>query len=101
MSGVLRDRRGYRWASMVLFLVCGSGMGSILLAAQRTKEPLPPIQLMVDTSEAPRSILHAKLAIPVRPGPLTLYYPEWIPGEHMPDGPIVNLAALSRRAACQ
>ena len=77
---------------MVLFLVCGSGRGRICSA--RTREPLPPIKLTVDTSEAPRSILHAKLTIPVRPGPLTLYYPEWIPGEHMPDGPIVNLAGL-------
>jgi predicted metalloprotease with PDZ domain len=32
--------------------------------------------------------------MPVRPGPLVLYYPEWIPGEHMPDGPIVNVAGL-------
>jgi predicted metalloprotease with PDZ domain len=32
--------------------------------------------------------------IPAKPGPLTLYYPKWIPGEHMPDGPIVNLAGL-------
>ena len=23
-----------------------------------------------------------------------MYYPEWIPGEHMPDGPIINVAGL-------
>ncbi|MGH9354474.1 MAG: M61 family peptidase, partial [Terriglobia bacterium] len=28
------------------------------------------------------------------PGPLTLYYPKWIPGEHAPDGPILNLTGL-------
>ncbi|HEY6466111.1 MAG TPA: PDZ domain-containing protein [Candidatus Acidoferrales bacterium] len=54
----------------------------------------PPIQLLVDATQAPQKILHAKLEIPVRPGPLTLYYPEWIPGEHMPDGPLTNLAGL-------
>jgi hypothetical protein len=27
-------------------------------------------------------------------GPLTLYYPKWIPGEHGPDGPIGNLTGL-------
>jgi predicted metalloprotease with PDZ domain len=34
------------------------------------------------------------MEIPVQPGPLTLYYPEWIPGEHMPDGPIIEVAGM-------
>jgi predicted metalloprotease with PDZ domain len=53
----------------------------------------------VDATHAPQKILHAHLQIPVRPGPLTLYYPEWIPGEHMPDGPIINVAGLKFVAA--
>jgi predicted metalloprotease with PDZ domain len=53
-----------------------------------------PIQLSVDLSEAPRHIFHAHLIIPASPGPLTLAYPKWIPGEHMPDGPISDLAGL-------
>ena len=28
------------------------------------------------------------------PGDLTLYYPKWIPGEHAPDGPVIDLAGL-------
>ena len=32
--------------------------------------------------------------LPARPGPLTLLYPKWIPGEHMPTGPITNLVGL-------
>jgi predicted metalloprotease with PDZ domain len=52
------------------------------------------IRLQVDATQAPQKILHARLEIPVRPGPLTLYYPEWIPGEHMPDGPLTNLTGL-------
>ncbi len=47
-----------------------------------------PITLAVDASEAPRHILHARMVIPARPGPLTLRYPKWIPGEHAPTGPI-------------
>ncbi len=39
-------------------------------------------------------MLHAHLLIPVRPGPLTLDYPQWIPGEHSPTGPIDNFAGL-------
>jgi predicted metalloprotease with PDZ domain len=47
-----------------------------------------------DLTDAPRRILHARLAIPVQPGPLTLLYPKWIPGEHGPTGPIDNLAGI-------
>jgi predicted metalloprotease with PDZ domain len=54
----------------------------------------PSISIAVDASEAARKILHAKLRIPAAPGTLTLYYPKWIPGEHAPDGPVVDLAGL-------
>src|ERR1700690_398117 len=52
------------------------------------------IRLAVDARQAPQKILHAHLQIPVQAGPLTLYYPEWIPGEHMPDGPIIEVAGM-------
>ena len=52
------------------------------------------IRLSVDATQAPQKILHAHLQIPVHAGPLTLYYPEWIPGEHMPDGPIIEVAGM-------
>jgi predicted metalloprotease with PDZ domain len=53
-----------------------------------------PITLSVDATEAPRKLFHARMVMPVSPGPLTLFYPEWIPGEHGPTGPIVNLAGV-------
>ena len=56
--------------------------------------PPGPIRLEVDASRAPQKILHSHEQIPVRPGPLVLYYPKWIPGEHMPDGPIDNVAGV-------
>ncbi|HEY4708937.1 MAG TPA: hypothetical protein VIH46_02085 [Candidatus Acidoferrales bacterium] len=52
------------------------------------------IHVEVDETRAPQRILHTHLVIPVQPGPLVLYYPQWIPGEHMPDGPINNIAGL-------
>ena len=52
------------------------------------------VRLSVDATEAPRKLLRATEVIPARPGPLTLYYPEWIPGEHGPTGPIINLSGL-------
>jgi predicted metalloprotease with PDZ domain len=52
------------------------------------------ITLTVDASDAPRKMFHAQLHIPAKPGPLTLYYPKWIPGEHGPTGPITDLTGL-------
>jgi predicted metalloprotease with PDZ domain len=52
------------------------------------------IRVEVDETRAPQRILHTHLTMPVQPGPLVLYYPQWIPGEHMPDGPINNIAGL-------
>jgi len=54
----------------------------------------PTVTLFVDATSAPRKIFHAKMKIPASAGDLTLYYPKWIPGEHAPDGPIVDLAGL-------
>lgn len=52
------------------------------------------LKLAVDVSDASRKLFHVRETIPVKPGPLTLYYPKWIPGEHSPSGPIVNVAGL-------
>src|SRR5207253_6136534 len=52
------------------------------------------ITLSVDATEAPRKLFHARMAMAASPGPMTLVYPKWIPGEHGPTGPIVNLAGL-------
>ena len=54
----------------------------------------PHVTITLDASEAPRRIFHAHLTIPASAGTLTLYYPKWIPGEHAPSGPIVDLAGL-------
>jgi len=63
--------------------------------AQVSAEAAPgPIHVDVDETRAPQKIVHTHLQMPVQPGPLVLYYPEWIPGEHMPDGPIANMAGL-------
>jgi predicted metalloprotease with PDZ domain len=58
----------------------------------------PTITLSLDATHAPRKIFHAALKIPATPGDMTLYYPKWIPGEHAPDGPVVDLAGLFFKA---
>lgn len=54
----------------------------------------PVITLNVDATDASRSVLRTRLVIPVEPGPLTLFYPKWIPGEHTPTGPINDMVGL-------
>ncbi|HEY6051600.1 MAG TPA: M61 family peptidase, partial [Thermoanaerobaculia bacterium] len=62
-----------------------SGLALILFAAAlQAAEPSGPIRLDVDARDVPRKILHASLVIPAAPGPLTLLYPKWLPGEHGP-----------------
>jgi hypothetical protein len=51
--------------------------------------------LTVDLTDAPKNIYHVRETIPVAAGPLTLFYPKWIPGEHSPSGPIQNVAGLT------
>ncbi|HLI95898.1 MAG TPA: hypothetical protein VKT72_07400, partial [Candidatus Baltobacteraceae bacterium] len=56
---------------------------------------LGAITLVVDASKAPtQNVVRTHETIPVNPGPLTLYYPKWIPGEHAASGPIQNVASL-------
>jgi len=52
------------------------------------------LQLTVDLTDVGRRIIQVDEVIPVEPGPLTLFYPKWIPGYHTPGGPISKLAGL-------
>jgi predicted metalloprotease with PDZ domain len=93
------------WLTRVLFSCLLLTLVPCLARADETGKPgkvnASPILLEVDAGEAPRKILHARLVIPVEPGPLTLYYPKWIPGNHGPTGPISDLAGLKIRAGDQ
>jgi predicted metalloprotease with PDZ domain len=75
-------------------------VGWLVLSLGRcaAQPPASPILLHVDLTDAPRHLLHAHLEIPVIAGPLTLEYPQWIPGDHRPTGPIDNLAGIIVRA---
>jgi len=42
-----------------------------------------PIRLRVDATDAPRRVIHVQMTMPAKPGPMTLLYPEWIPGEQL------------------
>src|ERR1700761_6909725 len=50
--------------------------------------------LKVELTDLDRRLFVVHETIPVKPGPLTLLYPEWLPGNHAPRGPIDGLAGL-------
>ena len=69
--------------------------------------PLPPlpqvqdtpwpgvVRLQVNATDLNRRIFDVTETIPVeRAGPLVLFFPEWLPGNHGPVGPIAQLAGL-------
>jgi predicted metalloprotease with PDZ domain len=70
----------------------------LVSGASAAAAPAVSIKLSVDATQAARNVLHTKFTIPVRPGPLTLFYPKWIPGEHSPTGPINDLVGLKLSA---
>ncbi|MDT5293563.1 MAG: hypothetical protein QOJ76_443, partial [Acidobacteriota bacterium] len=77
--------------SMLLLATAGAEVGRAQVPRGRAAQA---VRLSVDATDAPRKLLRATEVIPAQPGPLTLYYPEWIPGEHGPTGPIINLSGL-------
>jgi predicted metalloprotease with PDZ domain len=58
-------------------------------------QPYPgTIVLKVDATNLSQQIFRMKMSIPVKPGPLTMLYPQWLPGNHGPSGPLSQLAGL-------
>ena len=53
-----------------------------------------PIQVTLDAREVSKHVVHVQLSVPVKPGPITLSYPKWIPGMHEPVGPVQNVVKL-------
>ncbi|WP_338765626.1 peptidase M61 [Massilia sp. METH4] len=65
--------------------------------------PLPPsldqpypgtIQMKIDASDTARNIFRIQQSIPVKPGKLTLLYPQWVTAQHGPTGALHQLAGL-------
>lgn len=76
-------------------------------AQQARADKVPPPQdtpyvgtvgLHVDASDKVQGIFRVHETIPVKAGALTLLYPQWIPGDHSPTGPIAMLAGLKLSA---
>ena len=70
----------------------------VLFLAATAVAQTAPIRLTVDATHAAMHYLTVRELVPVKPGPLTLYYPKWIPGTHSPEGAMGNVAGLHFRA---
>ena len=67
-------------------LAAATCLAAIVSPAQTSKTP---IQITADLTDVARHIYHAEVDIPVKPGPLSLTTPKWIPGTHRPT-PLVD-----------
>ena len=86
---------------LAILLFCLLGQSSVALAQQSAgalsvfDHDYPGvISLAVDATDVSRRIYRVQQRIPVRPGPLKLWYPQWIPGNHAATGPINQFAGL-------
>ncbi|HEY1975891.1 MAG TPA: hypothetical protein VGG89_05085 [Candidatus Baltobacteraceae bacterium] len=72
------------------------------IGADRLDTPLAtannPMTIVLDARKASVGLAYSHMTIPVAPGPFTIVYPEWIPGEHSPDGPLNDISQLVIRA---
>ena len=78
-------------------VLCATLLAALLVLVSRPIFAQPgtaSIILTVDATDAPRKLLHTKESVAVIPGKLTLFYPKWIPGEHGPTGPVIDMAGL-------
>ncbi|HEY4582867.1 MAG TPA: hypothetical protein VIG88_08390 [Lysobacter sp.] len=84
---------------MPVFAQTGAHGAQPLTSAQ---VPLPAdvgypgtLAIAVDATDLARRIVRIREAIPAQPGRLTLLYPQWLPGNHGPSGPIDKIAGLA------
>src|SRR6266568_8309434 len=54
--------------------------------------------VFVDATDARRGVFHSHVMLPAKGGAMTFVYPKWVPGEHTPTGPLMQVAGLHVRA---
>jgi predicted metalloprotease with PDZ domain len=93
-------------------VLCLAGSAAAQTAPGPQPYPMPPrteapqdipypglLKVQVDATDTDRHIFRVHETIPVaKPGPLTLLYPQWLPGNHGPSGPMKNVGGIVFRA---
>ena len=87
MGCAIRASTGRSWLALLVLAAC---------VAARVQAS--DITLRVDARDVARNRVHTDLTIAARPGPLTLAFAKWIPGEHGPNGPLDSIIGLEIRA---
>jgi predicted metalloprotease with PDZ domain len=89
--------------SIIAMALCLSA--ACMCLAQEVPKPVDRnypgiIELHVDATNVAQKIFKMHERIPVKPGPITLLYPQWLLGAHAPaDGALAQLAGLTLSAA--
>ncbi|RYG86200.1 peptidase M61, partial [bacterium] len=89
---MLRGRVAFVLLALILSLPAARA------AEPADRAPRGAIALRVDLSDVGHRVFRVEQTIPVRPGTVTLHYPQWTPGNHAPRGPIEQLGGLTFRA---
>jgi len=78
--------------------LCGITVATILSGSAALAAGTDTVKVTVDMTLAAQHIVRATMRIPATPGPMTLRYPKWLPGEHGPTGPIKDIAGIFVKA---
>jgi len=74
---------------------------AVPLPAPRDEAYPGTVKLYVDATNTAQRIYTVRATVPASPGPLTLLYPQWLPANHAPRGPVDKLGGLIIRAGGQ
>lgn len=92
-------------ASRLVSAIVASAIGLVSLNVLADDVPPPKdvaypgtLQINVDATDLAHRIFRVHEVVPAQAGPLTLLYPQWIPGDHEPSGPIDKFAGLVVKA---
>lgn len=88
------------WSALAVVIAVASPVSAadfsqaVPLPAPRDEAYPGTIKLHVDATNTAQRIFTVRATVPASPGPLTLLFPEWLPANHAPRGPIDKLAGL-------
>ena len=78
-----------RFSCSSFFMLAATSMAVASVASAHAQ-----IRITADLTDTPRKLYHAEVDLPVKPGPLTLTTPQWIPGNHRPTGPVEDITGV-------
>lgn len=87
------SRKRLGWLSLLAVLPLSSAIAQEIAAPVDTPYP-GTVAIDVDATDLGQRIFKVKQTMPVQAGELTVLFPQWLPGNHGPSGPIDKLAGL-------